>query len=746
MTRNSLLKSVMISSALSIALIGCGSSTAPTTNAGSTDTGSKNNTAQSTIDGKAVDGYLQFATVCLDINQDGYCQNTEPNTQTDKNGTFALKITSQLQAQENYDKAMLLVYGGKDVDTGMDFNGKLLAPKDGKIVNVTPITTLVAKAVQKELKAAPKLTPEQIKEKIQTSRKRVAQALDIAEEDMDKDPVAEQKAGKENLIKKALQLQKAVDTMLVAEDTTGQSKDDRAEKIYEALINGLDGMKQGDSGVETLFGKTLQKAKDDAKTKALIGGENGLKLGKAAQEVAKNLQERFDNFDQQTRQNDDFLQKIATVTAADVQKIKIDFDNGDGNITGKISIDDQKFQNDYDWSTEFIRVDLQHLGVMNPSNELLKKLKDIFQNEGAIKPGTLFNKTKLLANTHDTELLDIYQKIKNFQNTVKVEKEKESAQRENQVFKINTPMTIFTPEEDGYSKVTFNDNKTLTFEEFQVQEDGTFSQNNGENSDFIYDKGNWVEEQQNMQSYKVDATGAIILPQTHDKVQLSTPKDISGQTTQIPNNSLSTVMPKNAKMGFVHIEKTDDTYSLDEVAQNYDTQKPYSSIGEFIQNQCGTRWFEGDDHGGIAFKPTGTDNSCDPKATQGELVYVSTDENNKAHMGNSAGKWEIKDLSDGIRVLVVKPSNLKRFDHGDHGIHYPLFSLKDGQLYRGDLEPKGSKFSFPAFNEVAMRTITSAITENWDSLKNKFNINQKNNKSSDNSSQEKKTVQDNSIY
>ena len=89
MKRKTLLKSVMISSALSMVLIGCGSNTATKNN--------DNNTGQTQsakIDGKAVDGYLQYATVCLDISQDGYCQNTEPNTQTDANGAFTLNVTS----------------------------------------------------------------------------------------------------------------------------------------------------------------------------------------------------------------------------------------------------------------------------------------------------------------------------------------------------------------------------------------------------------------------------------------------------------------------------------------------------------------------------------------------------------------------------------------------------------------------------------------------------------------------------
>ncbi|MEA2027969.1 MAG: hypothetical protein U9N49_03215, partial [Campylobacterota bacterium] len=54
--------------------------------------------AEILISGKAVDGYLRFSTLCLDLNDDGLCQvESEPTTSTNANGSYALTITQAHQ-------------------------------------------------------------------------------------------------------------------------------------------------------------------------------------------------------------------------------------------------------------------------------------------------------------------------------------------------------------------------------------------------------------------------------------------------------------------------------------------------------------------------------------------------------------------------------------------------------------------------------------------------------------------------
>jgi hypothetical protein len=72
--------------------------------------------------------------------------DSEPMTTTDINGSFTLTIKPVHRNHPNFSSADLIVYGGQDSDTLLDFNNKIRAPFDGNTssINVTPITTMVA--------------------------------------------------------------------------------------------------------------------------------------------------------------------------------------------------------------------------------------------------------------------------------------------------------------------------------------------------------------------------------------------------------------------------------------------------------------------------------------------------------------------------------------------------------------------------------------------------------------------------
>jgi len=409
MKRNTLLKSITVSVALSAFLSGCGS-TANTMNTGNDRNNNNDNTLKtSSISGKAVDGYLQFATVCLDMNQDGYCQATEPNTQTDENGSFSLDISSEIGQNPQFKTAMLLVYGGKDHDTGVDFEGKLFAPQDGEIINITPVSTLLAKTVQKDLEENPTLTQEEIKLKIQLAKQKVAAALDIPEEQLTDDPVKRFQNGDDELIKKSLQLQKYVEAFLVTDDN--ETKKERAEKIYDALAMTLDEMDDTQKGVDTLFDKTVEKAQNDKNIKALLGGEKGLELSDAARIVSDNIHTKFEQFDQNTRQEPDFLEKVAVSTEDDLNQITEAIKKGTiAQINEEIAINPEIFNPEFDWKAKFIKQDLLRIGISNPSDELIEKIKKLF-DEKKIKPGILFSEKEQLSDTQDPKLEEIYVKI-----------------------------------------------------------------------------------------------------------------------------------------------------------------------------------------------------------------------------------------------------------------------------------------------------------------------------------------------
>ncbi len=319
MKRNSVFKGILVSVALSAVLTGCGSST--TSDNGSLEDMDKIKTT--TITGKAIDGYLQYATVCLDLNGDGYCQSTEPINTTKEDGSFKLDISADIQQQDNYKEAMLLVYGGKDADSGLDFAGKLLSPKDSDIINITPITTLVAQAVKNELKTDPDMTKQQLEEKIKTSKEKVAKALDISIEDVSADPVAI-KAERPQVIKEALKLHKSIEAIVASDDeVTDENRNEKIEEIYEKLAKKLSDM-DDEKGAEKLI-------------KKVYIGDNRSEIADA---VSQNIEKSFKKFHGKGEE----IKKIVYIAEDDIKKAK------EKKRVEERDDDDKFFGKDIDWS------------------------------------------------------------------------------------------------------------------------------------------------------------------------------------------------------------------------------------------------------------------------------------------------------------------------------------------------------------------------------------------------------------
>jgi hypothetical protein len=375
MKRNSLTKGLVVSVALSAFLTGCGSLDTivdEVKDSVDSDLVEKIEKQLSTIsiNGKAVDGYLQYATVCLDMNKDGYCQSTEPMSTTEVDGSFKLDISPEIQKSDDFTEAMLLVYGGRDKDTGTDFRGKLFAPSDDKVVNISPITTLVAKAVQQELKEGKKLSKEEMKEKVEASKEQVAKVFGLEVEDLTKDPVAE-KDSNPKLIKETLKIQKAVEAMNIDGDN------DDLEKLYEQLAEKLESVEQ-DKGIDALLDEAFV---DDAKIQI-------------AKDVGANIEKSFDKLDGD-------LEKIAFVTKQDMKKIE-------KNQFKKREDTDDLFKDNIVWEDEYIKADLEEIGISNPSNEDIEKIKEQI---GDIKPGTIFDKKDEFKDLDDNNFKEIFDKI-----------------------------------------------------------------------------------------------------------------------------------------------------------------------------------------------------------------------------------------------------------------------------------------------------------------------------------------------
>jgi hypothetical protein len=97
-----------------------------------------------TSQGVAVDGYLQFATVVCDTNENGVADTGERGAGTDAAGRFSFSPACE---------APLMVTGGTNADTGLPFTGLLRAPSGATVIS--PLTNLLVEGVSAEaLRAA----------------------------------------------------------------------------------------------------------------------------------------------------------------------------------------------------------------------------------------------------------------------------------------------------------------------------------------------------------------------------------------------------------------------------------------------------------------------------------------------------------------------------------------------------------------------------------------------------------------
>ena len=86
----------MLAAACATMLSACGSGNDGQAHAAST---SQPQPATQTISGKAIDGYLAGALVCLDLNTNGVCDTGEPSATTDANGNFAIAYDGDATGQ-----------------------------------------------------------------------------------------------------------------------------------------------------------------------------------------------------------------------------------------------------------------------------------------------------------------------------------------------------------------------------------------------------------------------------------------------------------------------------------------------------------------------------------------------------------------------------------------------------------------------------------------------------------------------
>ncbi|MCW9027160.1 MAG: hypothetical protein OQJ77_07560, partial [Thiovulaceae bacterium] len=98
------------------------------------------------IRGIVVDGYIENATVCLDIDNDAVCDSTEQSSTTASNGSFGFDKPSLFENS----LVTILAYGGTDTSTDKSFHETFQTILETSTLDenetyiMSPLTDLVA--------------------------------------------------------------------------------------------------------------------------------------------------------------------------------------------------------------------------------------------------------------------------------------------------------------------------------------------------------------------------------------------------------------------------------------------------------------------------------------------------------------------------------------------------------------------------------------------------------------------------
>lgn len=201
---------------LMILLSGCNGNSSDSDDATNTET-------EVTFTGKAIDGYLSGATVCLDNNNNARCESTELSTKTGNDGSYSLTVKRSQIASE----ARIIVTGGTDTSTGAAFNGILKAPADTreKTLNLSPLTSLVAAKINSNRTT-----------EIDSAKNAVATTLGLEADTLSSDPMLQGLR-----FKRALQVQRIIELYSDAENNASQIDLDLQNNLIDKLATILDG-------------------------------------------------------------------------------------------------------------------------------------------------------------------------------------------------------------------------------------------------------------------------------------------------------------------------------------------------------------------------------------------------------------------------------------------------------------------------------------------------------------------------
>ena len=250
---------------------------------------SSSTTTKNTYSGTVVDGYIKGASVKL-----GSLTAT-----TDANGRWQITTTKDLS------KEIVVAKDGIDVDTGEKFEGILKAPLIDKQVVISPITTVIAKLVEKG-------------EKPEVAVEKVANVIGV-EPDLiiKKDPIKELPTNPEaaKVVKTALTIQKAAE--ITTKAVAGDVDEEKFDQVVEVIAQDL--VEDGNIEAEKI-------ATEIAPEKAEVVAKVVQKVVEEVQQIdetklAQNIEKTAKAIEVVTSAIEDAAKKIATTHDAQSQEI-----------------------------------------------------------------------------------------------------------------------------------------------------------------------------------------------------------------------------------------------------------------------------------------------------------------------------------------------------------------------------------------------------------------------------------------
>lgn len=270
---------------LTISLTGCGSSDDKSAPASKSDSGAivtdafgnKYSGEAITITGKAIDGYLIDALVCVDANENERCDSTDPSSKTDSKGDYSISVPKAIK-DKRYN---LLAFAIANKTTDSDWPNQpiekgysLSAPWDSK--TITPFTTMVV-GVMKDGSFSKALAELRVKEHLK---------IDFIDKDYIamKSAVTDEAQKGEDMHRKAKMLVHAIASIREQFNTIdGSEKQQRSEGAYayymkeaatiESLLLDIKGELEKVSTDAVNF-DTLQKLLTDKAIERINGANN----------------------------------------------------------------------------------------------------------------------------------------------------------------------------------------------------------------------------------------------------------------------------------------------------------------------------------------------------------------------------------------------------------------------------------------------------------------------------------------